>query len=97
MSQSHGATGTNGTDASGADRGWGNRVELSSIDANSLLARSKLHVRWQQFSHLPGKLIQTVSGDGYLVRGGINSDGKIDFSIMLLNMAAPLTMSDLML
>ena len=62
----------------------GDRIDLSSIDANARLAgRQEFVLGGDHFTKTPGELIQTSFGDGNLLQGDVNGDGKADFSILL--------------
>jgi hypothetical protein len=76
----------------------GDRLDLSSMDANGRIAgNQQFHLGGSAFTRSAGELIQTAVGDGYLLQGDLNGDGRSDFQIMLHNLAHPLVSADFIL
>lgn len=76
----------------------GDRIDLKGIDANVLLRGNQaFSLGGASFDNRPGELIQTVSGDGYLVQGDLNGDGRADFSLLVLHQEQPLVAADFIL
>ena len=69
----------------------GDRVDLSRIDANHRLAgNDSFYLGGGQFTHHAGELVQSSSGDGILLQGDINGDGRADFAVLLHHLTQPL-------
>jgi Ca2+-binding RTX toxin-like protein len=69
----------------------GDRIDLSSIDANSRVAGNQAFVMGgNHFTGVAGQLIQTVADHQVLVQGDLNGDGRADFAFTLAHLDSPL-------
>lgn len=69
----------------------GDRLDLSKIDANSKLAGNQAFTLGDTvFSRVAGELIQTHTGDQWLLQGDLNGDARADFAILFDHLAQPL-------
>ncbi len=59
------------------------RIDLSQIDASKQTLADDAFTLVDQFTRSAGQLIQTASGDGYLVQGDVNGDGVADFALLV--------------
>ncbi len=59
------------------------KIDLRSIDANSVMKGNQAFTLATSFSHKSGELVIATEGDHYLVQGDVNGDGVADFVIAL--------------
>ncbi len=74
----------------------GDRLDLSGIDASTVMPGDDAFSLTTSFTRSAGQLIQTASGDGYLVQGDVNGDGVADFAVLVHSVSA-LTAADIIL
>lgn len=73
----------------------GDRIDLSALDANRVgLGGVGFWLGGGAFTDHAGELIQVRQGDGFLLQGDTNGDGKADFAIMLHHLTEPSLASD---
>jgi Ca2+-binding RTX toxin-like protein len=67
-------------DFSSAD---GDKLDLSVIDANTLISGNQAFTLVAGFTHVAGQLVEIAQGSGYMVEGDLNGDGLADFAIFV--------------
>jgi Ca2+-binding RTX toxin-like protein len=67
------------------DFATGDKINLSTIDANGKLAGDPgfTYIDTAHFNHTAGQLRESYSGGNTIVSGDVNGDGKADFSVAL--------------
>jgi VCBS repeat-containing protein len=80
------------------DRSQGDRIDLSAIDANTVLGGNDAFSLVAAFTGSAGQLVGGSTASGYLVRGDVNGDAVADFAIEVrLVGATSLTAADFIL
>jgi Ca2+-binding RTX toxin-like protein len=79
----------------------GDRIDLSSLDANTLLTSNQAFslIGTAPFSGVAGQLRTVADGipGGWLVQGDVNGDAVADFEIGLLGVTNPMLATDFVL
>lgn len=76
----------------------GDRIDLSSVDANSRLAGDQaFYLGGSSFTRHAGEIIQIQQGGDTVIRADVNGDAIADFALLLHGITSPLVTDDFLL